>query len=59
MPAQNPHKADDYGAAKPRTAFKDGMAKVQQRGRDFENIKKLQQVLIQYMQYQRQNQKAA
>lgn len=59
LPAQNPHKAQDYGAVKPRTAFKDGIAKTQQRGRDFENIKKLQQALIQYMQYQRQNQKAA
>ena len=59
LPAQNPHKADDYGAAKPRTAFKEGTTKVQQRGRDFENIKKLQQALIQYMQYQKQYQKAA
>lgn len=59
LPAQNPHTAEDYGAVKPHTAFKDGAARIQQRGRDFENIKKLQQALIQYMQYQNQNQKAA
>lgn len=59
LPTQNPHKVEDYGAVKPRNAFKEGTAHVQQRGRDFENIKKLQQMLIQYMQYQNQNQKAA
>lgn len=60
LPMQNPHKAEDYGAAKPRTTFKEGAARVQRRDREFENIKKLQQAMIIQMQYMRkQNQHVA
>jgi len=53
LPMQNPHKASDYGAAKPKAAFKNGTAAIQQKGREFENIKKLQMMLIKQMQYQK------
>jgi len=53
LPMQNPHKAHDYGAVKPKAAFKNGTAVIQQKGRDFENIKKLQMMLIRQMQYQK------
>lgn len=59
LPAQNPHTAEDYGAVKPKTAFKEGTAHIQQRGRDFENIKKLQQAMIFQMQYMRQQKQHA
>ncbi len=53
LPMQNAHKAADYGAVKPKTAFKNGTAVIQQKGREFENIKKLQMMLIKQMQYQK------
>ncbi|MCM1294012.1 MAG: hypothetical protein NC311_00415 [Muribaculaceae bacterium] len=58
LPTQNPHTARDYGAVKPKAAFKNGTAIVQQKGREFENIKKLQMAMMRYMQYQH-NQRAA
>ena len=54
---QNPHKASDYGAVKPRVAFKNGTAVIQQEGRDFENIRKLQMSLIQQMAQMKQMQR--
>ena len=53
LPMQNMHTARDYGAVKPHTAFKNGTAQIQQKGREFENIKKLQMMLIKQMQYQK------
>ena len=50
---QNMHTARDYGAVKPNVAFKNGTAQIQQKGREFENIKKLQMMLIKQMQYQK------
>ena len=53
LPMQNMHTARDYGTVKPNTAFKNGTAQIQQKGREFENIKKLQMMLIKQMQYQK------
>ncbi len=53
LPMQNAHKAADYGAVRPRAALKNGTAVIQQKGREFENIKKLQMMLIKQMQYQK------
>lgn len=53
LPMQNMHKAEDYGAVKPKEAFKNGTAKIEQKGREFENIKKLQMMLIRQMQYEK------
>lgn len=53
LPMQNMHQSRDYGAVKPRNAFKKGTATVQQKGREFERIKKLQMMLIQQMRYQK------
>lgn len=52
LPMQNPHTAESYGAAKPRTAFKNATAKIQMQKREFENIKKLQQMLALRNKYQ-------
>lgn len=53
LPTQNPHTARDYGAVKPKKAFQNAMAKIEMKGREFENIKKLQLALIKQMQYQK------
>ncbi len=53
LPMQNPHTARDYGAVKPKQAFQNTNAKVEMKGREFENIKKLQIMLIKQMQYQK------
>lgn len=52
LPMQNPHTARDYGAVKPKEAFKNATAKIEAKGREFENIKKLQMMLIQQKRYQ-------
>lgn len=52
LPMQNMHTSRDYGATKPKNAFKNGTAKVEMKGREFENIKKLQMMLMQKMRYQ-------
>lgn len=53
LPMQNMHTARDYGAVKPNTAFKNGTAQIQQQVHEFENIKKLRNMLIQQMRYQK------